>query len=182
MNIASMSAPIEWLQWTGVHMSIWKLIGLTGAAMFGTRWLVQFAASRRARKSVIPKSFWIMSLIGSGMTLSYFLFSPKQDAVGVMQNFFPALSAIYGLWLDARHGRESRDACARALPSTSVAQRTACAEGGSGSVLELPGGEAERTRRVSERACRVDDLGFARQDEQGGAGKWRERIGSNHAT
>ena len=41
-----MNSPIPWLDWTGLHMSPWKIIGLTGAFMFGGRWLVQFVASR----------------------------------------------------------------------------------------------------------------------------------------
>ena len=40
-----MDTPISWLEWTGVHMSPWKLIGWVGALMFGSRWLVQFIAS-----------------------------------------------------------------------------------------------------------------------------------------
>ena len=100
-----MNAPIDWLQWTGIHMSPWKLIGLTGALMFGGRWVFQFLASRRARKPVIPRVFWIMSLLGSAMTLSYFVFSQKQDAVGVVQNLFPAFTAAYSLWLDLHHHR-----------------------------------------------------------------------------
>ena len=103
-----MDVPIAWLAWTGLHMSPWKLIGLTGALMFGARWAVQFAASRRARRPVIPRAFWIMSLLGSAMTLSYFLFSQKQDAVGVVQNLFPAFTAAYSLWLDLQHRDEQR--------------------------------------------------------------------------
>ena len=98
-----MSQPLPWLEWTGVHMSPWKLIGLTGALMFGGRWLVQFVASRRAGKPVIPRLFWYMSVLGSLMTLSYFLFSAKQDAVGIAQNLFPAFTALYSLRLDIRH-------------------------------------------------------------------------------
>jgi len=37
------------------------------------------------------------------MTLSYFVFSQKQDAVGVVQNLFPAFTAAYSLYLDIRH-------------------------------------------------------------------------------
>ena len=98
-----MNAPIEWLEWTGLHASPWKLIGLVGALMFGMRWLVQFLASRRHGRPVIPRLFWYMSLLGSGMTLSYFVFSPKQDAVGILQNLFPAFTAAYSLYLDIRH-------------------------------------------------------------------------------
>lgn len=101
-----MNTQIAWLEWTGIHLSLWKLIGLIGATMFGMRWLVQFAASRRAGKPVIPRAFWVTSLMASAMTLSYFVFSPKQDAVGVLQNFFPAFTAAYSLWLDVRHRRQ----------------------------------------------------------------------------
>lgn len=101
--MAWMNTPIAWLEWTGVHMSPWKIIGLGGATMFGLRWLVQLVASRRAGKPVIPRLFWTMSLLGSAMTLAYFLFSPKQDAVGILQNLFPAATAAYSLYLDIRH-------------------------------------------------------------------------------
>lgn len=98
-----MNAPIDWLEWTGLHMSAWKLIGLTGALMFGGRWAIQFVATRRHGKPVIPRLFWYMSLIGSALTLAYFVFSAKQDAVGVVQNLFPSFTAGYSLWLDIRH-------------------------------------------------------------------------------
>jgi len=97
-----MNSELELLAWTGLHVTAWKLIGYTGALMFGGRWLVQFWASRRAGRPVIPRLFWYMSLLGSVMTLSYFLFSSKQDSVGVLQNLFPAFTAAYSLWLDIK--------------------------------------------------------------------------------
>lgn len=105
-----MNQEIVWLGWTGLHMTPWKAIGLAGALMFGSRWIVQFLASRRARKPVIPRMFWYMSVLGSLMSLSYFLLSDKQDAVGVVQNLFPAFTALYSLRLDIRHRgwRENR--------------------------------------------------------------------------
>ena len=104
-----MNTPLAWLAWTGIHMSPWKLIGLTGALMFGSRWVVQFIASKRQGKPVIPRVFWYMSIAGSLMTLSYFIFSSKQDAVGVIQNLFPAFTAVYSLYLDIRHRGWHRD-------------------------------------------------------------------------
>ena len=101
--MGTMNQELLWLGWTGLHMTPWKLIGMTGALMFGARWVVQFIASKRAQKPVIPRLFWYMSIVGSLMTLSYFLFSSKQDAVGVLQNLFPAFTAIYSLYLDIRN-------------------------------------------------------------------------------
>lgn len=109
MTAEFMNTPIAWLAWTGMHMSPWKLIGLTGALMFGGRWLVQALASRRMGKPVMPRAFWYMSLAGSAMTLSYFVFSHKQDAVGIVQNLFPSLTAVYSLYLDIRHRGWHRD-------------------------------------------------------------------------
>lgn len=108
-----MNQELVWLAWTGLHMTPWKVIGLTGALMFGARWFVQFYASRRARKPVIPRAFWYMSVAGSVMTLSYFLFSAKQDAVGVLQNLFPAFTALYSLYLDIRHHGWKREMVAQ---------------------------------------------------------------------
>jgi lipid-A-disaccharide synthase-like uncharacterized protein len=104
-----MNLPIESLFWTGLHITPWKLIGYTGALMFGGRWLVQFIASKREGKPVIPRAFWYMSVVGSLMTLSYFLFSAKQDSVGVLQNLFPAFTALYSLRLDIKHRGWRRD-------------------------------------------------------------------------
>lgn len=104
-----MNEELFWLHWTGLHITLWKLIGYTGALMFGGRWLVQFIASKRIGKPVIPRLFWYMSVVGSIMTLSYFLFSSKQDSVGVLQNLFPSFTAIYSLYLDIRHRGWHRD-------------------------------------------------------------------------
>jgi lipid-A-disaccharide synthase-like uncharacterized protein len=109
LELPLLDRPIEWLFWTGLHVTGWKLIGYTGALMFGARWLVQFVATRRAGKPVIPRLFWYMSVTGSLMTLSYFLFSAKQDSVGVLQNLFPSFVAVYNLVLDIRHRGWRRD-------------------------------------------------------------------------
>ena len=104
-----MNEELLWLEWTGLHVTWWKIIGYTGALMFGARWVVQFIASKRAGKPVIPRLFWYMSVVGSFMTLSYFLFSAKQDSVGVLQNLFPSFTAIYSLYLDIKHRGWNRD-------------------------------------------------------------------------
>ena len=46
----------------------WYVVGFVGQAFFFSRFLVQWLASERARRSVIPVSFWYLSLLG-GVTL-----------------------------------------------------------------------------------------------------------------
>ena len=47
---------------------LWLGIGFLGQAFFSARFLVQWIASERQRKSVVPRFFWYFSL-GGGMTL-----------------------------------------------------------------------------------------------------------------
>jgi lipid-A-disaccharide synthase-like uncharacterized protein len=47
---------------------VWLAIGFLGQAFFSGRFLVQWIASERKRKSVVPREFWYFS-IGGGVTL-----------------------------------------------------------------------------------------------------------------
>ena len=47
---------------------IWLAVGFLGQAFFSARFLIQWIASERLRKSVVPRAFWYFS-IGGGMTL-----------------------------------------------------------------------------------------------------------------
>ncbi len=49
----------------------WLIFGFTGQFFFGCRFLVQWIASERAGKSVVPVSFWYLSIVGSAMILFY---------------------------------------------------------------------------------------------------------------
>lgn len=53
------------------HVYVWFAIGLVGQSFFFSRFLVQWLASEKARKSVIPMSFWYLSLAGGLLLLVY---------------------------------------------------------------------------------------------------------------
>ena len=74
------------------------VFGLLGAALFGCRWLVQAAASRRAGRSVVPPVFWVISITGSLMQLLYFTFY-RVDSVGIINTLPPFLVSGYNCWL-----------------------------------------------------------------------------------
>lgn len=86
----------------GITWTPWKIIGITGNALFAARWVVQFLASRAAKKVVMPKTFWYLSLVGAMLCLSYFIWG-KNDAVGVLAYLFPTFVAAYNLVLQYRH-------------------------------------------------------------------------------
>lgn len=82
-----------------VVITPWKLIGYLGVFMFAGRWVVQVIATRKQRRPVIPGLFWTMSILGSALLLSYFIWG-KNDSVGVLSNLFPMGVAIYNLCMD----------------------------------------------------------------------------------
>ena len=88
----------------GVAVTPWKLIGYIGVFLFAGRWVVQVLATRHHGKPVIPTSFWVMSVTGSGLLLAYFTWG-KNDSVGVLSNLFPMSVAIYNWMRDARSRR-----------------------------------------------------------------------------
>ncbi len=50
---------------------VWLAIGFLGQACFFTRFLIQWIASERRQRSVVPVAFWYLSIAGSLIVLSY---------------------------------------------------------------------------------------------------------------
>jgi lipid-A-disaccharide synthase-like uncharacterized protein len=90
----------------GVVVTPWKLVGYIGVTLFAGRWFVQLIASRKHGRPTMPALFWYMSITGSVLLLSYFVFG-KNDSVGVLSNLFPFAVALYNLHL---HRRTERNA------------------------------------------------------------------------
>lgn len=49
----------------------WWLIGFGGQMVFASRFWVQWVASERAKRSVVPISFWYLSIFGGALSLCY---------------------------------------------------------------------------------------------------------------
>ena len=83
-----------------------KLVGYLGVFLFTSRWFVQMYATRKLKRVHMPRAFWWLSVFGSLLLVSYFVFG-KNDSVGVLSNLFPAFVAIYNLAVDFRHRQGS---------------------------------------------------------------------------
>lgn len=73
------------MSWLGVDSTaeaVWVLVGLGGQLMFSARFLVQWLASEKARKSVMPVAFWWFSLAGGVILLSYAIY--RRDPVFIL--------------------------------------------------------------------------------------------------
>ncbi len=49
----------------------WLLVGFGGQVLFMGRFVVQWLVSERRRRSVIPVSFWYLSILGALVLLAY---------------------------------------------------------------------------------------------------------------
>jgi lipid-A-disaccharide synthase-like uncharacterized protein len=54
-----------------VPAEAWLVIGFLGQACFASRFLVQWMASERAGRSLVPRVFWYLSIAGGAIVLSY---------------------------------------------------------------------------------------------------------------
>ncbi len=63
-------------------LRFWLIVGFTGQLIFTARFLVQWAASERKGRTVVPTAFWWLSLLGGGLTLLYAM--ARRDPVVIM--------------------------------------------------------------------------------------------------
>ena len=105
-----MNTPIA--QLFDIVITPWKLVGYLGVFLFAGRWLVQMAATRKQGRPAFPGLFWILSVLGSLLLLSYFTWG-KSDSVGVLSNLFPMTVALYNTFMHYR-STSSADAPSRA--------------------------------------------------------------------
>lgn len=79
---------VNWL--TQEHRLFWfdwsylKILGFVGQAIFGTRFLMQWIASERAGRSVVPVNFWYWSIAGSLILVVYWVL--EREPVGLLAN------------------------------------------------------------------------------------------------
>ena len=76
---------------------LWLGIGLLGQALFSARFLVQWIASERRKRSVVPLAFWYFS-VGGGITLlGYAIY--RRDPVFILGQSAGLVVYARNLWL-----------------------------------------------------------------------------------
>ena len=79
---------------------IWMGIGFGGQACFFGRFFVQWLASEREKRSIVPVAFWWMSLAGASILLSYAIY--RRDPVIIVGQLFGFFVYSRNLYLIAR--------------------------------------------------------------------------------
>ena len=86
---------------------VWIIIGFVGQALFSMRFVVQWIASERMKRSIIPQAFWYFSLAGGVTLLAYAIH--KQDPVFIAGQGLGLAVYLRNLYL-IRSGRQQADA------------------------------------------------------------------------
>lgn len=81
------------------QFSGWVLLGFVAQAFFTMRFVVQWYASEKAKRSVVPIAFWFFSLFGGALLLIYAIH--RQDPVFIAGQGLGLFIYIRNLWLIA---------------------------------------------------------------------------------
>ncbi len=73
-----------WNAMTPVDL-VWLGVGMLGQLMFTARWFIQWIASEKAKRSIVPETFWYFSFVGGLMVLAYGVY--KADPVIILGQF-----------------------------------------------------------------------------------------------
>ena len=85
----------------GIQWSVWKVIGWLGNAAFFSRFFIQWYASEKLKRVVVPTAFWWLSLSGSLLLLIYSL--RQRDSVFIFAYAFTWIPYIRNLVIHSRH-------------------------------------------------------------------------------
>jgi lipid-A-disaccharide synthase-like uncharacterized protein len=83
----------------------WVALGFVAQAFFTMRFVVQWIASERARKSVVPVAFWFFSIGGGTLLLAYALY--RRDPVFIAGQSLGLVVYVRNVYFILLNGRQS---------------------------------------------------------------------------
>ena len=101
----TLSKLAQWWANTPTQEIIWLAVGFLAQLMFSMRFIVQWIASERARRSIVPEMFWYFSVLGGAMLLAYAIY--RADPVFILGQATGLLiyaRNIYFIWSNKQPG------------------------------------------------------------------------------
>ena len=89
--------------WTNLNSL--AIFGILSQLLFGARFIVQWIASERAGRSVVPMAFWVFSIAGGMLTLAYGL--AKREPVIILGQSLSVVIYVRNIVLTLRERRRS---------------------------------------------------------------------------
>jgi len=104
----------------GISWNWWKVVGWAGNVVFFSRFFVQWYATEKLKRVVVPTAFWWLSLLGSLLLLAYSLLY-KRDSVFIFAYAFTWIPYIRNLIIHYRHEEAhlACPSCAKSCPPNS---------------------------------------------------------------
>jgi lipid-A-disaccharide synthase-like uncharacterized protein len=84
----------------GIAWHPWKVVGWAGNLLFSSRFFVQWWATERHKRVVVPTAFWWLSIAGSGCLLAYGVY--QRDSVFIFAYLFTWIPYIRNLVIGRR--------------------------------------------------------------------------------
>lgn len=89
------------------NISVWLLLfGSAGQIIFTFRFIYQWWYSKSKGESVLPLTFWLLSIVGSIITISYALF--RKDPVLLIGQSFGFITYSRNVWLIIKNKNEDK--------------------------------------------------------------------------
>src|ERR1700753_272827 len=85
-----------------LQFDAWVVVGFAAQALFSARFVVQWIASERAGRSVVPTAFWVFSIGGGFMLLAYAVY--RKDPVFIIGQAFGVFVYLRNLQFVIRSG------------------------------------------------------------------------------
>lgn len=79
------------------NLNFFMILGFIGQFFFSMRFVVQWVASEKHKKSVVPLTFWIFSVLGSSLLLIYAIY--RKDPVFILGQAPNLLIYFRNIWL-----------------------------------------------------------------------------------
>jgi lipid-A-disaccharide synthase-like uncharacterized protein len=104
------------------QLSGWEIVGWLGNAVFFSRFFVQWYATEKKKRVVVPTAFWWLSLVGSLLLLLYAIFADyrphKRNWVFIAAYAFTWIPYVRSLVIHRRHERAHQNcsACGMVCP------------------------------------------------------------------
>ncbi|MBV4519226.1 lipid-A-disaccharide synthase N-terminal domain-containing protein [Pseudomonas sp. SWRI74] len=80
--------------------ALWLMVGFAGQIAFTGRFVLQWLYSEYKKRSVIPTSFWYLSIVGSTLLFAYAIY--RQDPVFIVGQAFGSIVYLRNLQLIKR--------------------------------------------------------------------------------
>ncbi|MFN4008361.1 MAG: lipid-A-disaccharide synthase N-terminal domain-containing protein [Pannonibacter sp.] len=95
---------LQWLHDVFVkQIDFWVILGFIAQFMFSMRFIVQWIASERVGRSIVPVAFWFFSIGGGSLLLVYAI--QREDPVFIAGQALGLIIYFRNLWLIFREKR-----------------------------------------------------------------------------